>query len=348
MNKCYFLGSPTPNGFETHFGDEIKSEKFFTYIIKGGPGTGKSTLMKKLAAALDSADPAELYYCSSDPDSLDAILFRKLGLIFVDGTAPHVFEPVYPGAHQQLLDLGRFWDCEKLRGSAADIVKYSDENSRHHARAKRYLGAVCDLNADTLASGEAALNRAKLDAYSRRLAAKLFPKTGRGAGTVSLRQITSVTPKGVSTQESALDGCTRYVVVDPCFAVTDALLKNLSTLAATAGYDVVASRNVFLSGCVYEHIVIEELGIAFVSETAAHDSARKINALRFYDHEILRERRKKLTFNQGVKRELTAAAVDALKTAKAVHDDLEHCYIEAMDFDGIAKLTEELAEKLRG
>ena len=347
MNKCYFLGSPTPNGFETHFGDEIKSDKFFTYIIKGGPGTGKSTLMKKLAAALQDVDPAELYYCSSDPDSLDAILFRKLGLIFVDGTAPHVFEPVYPGAYQQLLDLGRFWDCEKLRESAADIVKYSDENARCHARAKRYLGAVCDLNADTLASGEAALNRTKLDAYSRRLAAKLFPKTGRGAGTVSLRQITSVTPKGVLTQDAALDGCARYVIVDPCFAVTDALLKNLSTFAAAAGYDVVASRNVFHRGCVYEHIVIEELGIAFVSESAAVENAKKINALRFYDRDILRERRKKLAFNQGVKRELTAAAVDALKTAKAVHDDLEHCYISAMDFDGIAKLTEEMAGKLR-
>lgn len=348
MNKCYFLGSPTPNGFETNFGDEIKSGKNFTYIIKGGPGTGKSTLMKKLAAALSDVDPAELYYCSSDPDSLDAVIFRKLGLIFVDGTAPHVFEPVYPGAHQQLLDLGRFWNAELLRKKAADIVKYSDENGRHHARAKRYLGAICDLNADTMAAGEAALNRAKLEAYAKRLSAKLFPKTGRGAGSISLRQITSVTPKGVITQDTALDGCMRYVIIDPCFAVTDALLKSLSTLAAASGHDVIASRNVFLPGCVYEHIVIEDLGLAFVSETAAADSAKKINALRFYDRDTLRERRRKLSFNQSVKRELTAAAVDALAAAKTVHDDLEHCYIEAMDFDGIAKLTEELAAKLRG
>ena len=346
MNKSYFLGCPTPAGFETRFGDEINSEKFFTYIIKGGPGTGKSTLMKRIAAELSDVDPAELYYCSSDPDSLDAVLFRRLGVIFVDGTAPHVFEPTYPGAHQQLLDLGRFWDHEKLRAHSADIVKYSDENGRCHLRAKRFLDAVCDLGADTAAAGEAALNREKLDAYAKRLAAKLFPRTGRPAGKISLRQITSITPKGMMTQHAAFDGCHKYVIEDPCYAVTDALLKSLSGHAAAAGYDVVASKNVLMHGCVYEHIVIPEIGVAILSESAG-ECDKKINALRFYDHDVLRERRRKFAFNRSVSRELTSAAVDALAAAKAVHDDLERCYIEAMDFSAVAKIAEDVVERLK-
>ena len=347
-NRTYFLGCPTPTGFETHLGDDIKSGKFFTYIIKGGPGTGKSTLMKKIAAALSDVDPAELYYCSSDPDSLDAVVFRKLGVIFVDGTAPHIFEPTYPGARERLLDLGRFWNGDKLRDSADEIIANSDANQKLHQRAKRYLTAICNLNADTMSTGESALLKEKLDAYAKRLSAKLMPKTGRPSGKISLRQITSITPKGVMTHEAALDGYDRYVIGDPYYAVTDSLLKSLSALAANAGYDVIASKNVFLSGCVYEHVVIPELSIAFVSgETAYADGSAKINALRFYDRDLLRERRRRFLFNASAKRELTLAAVEALAHAKSVHDDLERSYIGAMDFDAIAKLTDDLIAKLR-
>ena len=347
-NRTYFLGCPTPDGFETHLGDDIKSGDFFTYIIKGGPGTGKSTLMKRLAAALSDVDPAELYYCSSDPDSLDALVFRKLGVIFVDGTAPHVFEPTYPGARERLLDLGRFWDGDKLRANADDVIRFSDENSKLHLRVKRCLGAICSLNADTIAASEAALLGDKLEAYARRLSLRLMPKTGHGAGKVSLRQITAITPKGVVTQSAAFEGCTKYAIADPYYAVTDMLLKSLSVHAAAAGYDVIASKNVFHYGCVYEHIVIPELNLAFVSgDTAGDRNDEKINALRFYNRDILRERRRRYLFNAGAKRELTASAVETLVQAKAVHDDLERCYIGAMNFGAIEKLTAELAEKLK-
>lgn len=52
--------------------------------------------MKKIAGELSEIDEPELYYCSSDPDSLDAVVFRKIKAIIVDGTSPHVFEPDYP------------------------------------------------------------------------------------------------------------------------------------------------------------------------------------------------------------------------------------------------------------
>lgn len=346
-NRTYFLGCPTPAGFETHLGDDIKSGKYFTYIIKGGPGTGKSTMMKRLAAMLSDVDSAELYYCSSDPDSLDAIVFKKLGVIFVDGTAPHVFEPTYPGAREKLLDLGRFWDSSALMSKADEIVALSDENRRLHSRAKRYLGAVCSISDDILSAGEAAMLKDKLDSFSKRLASKLFPKTSADAGKIKLRQITSVTPKGVITQEAAFEGYEKFAIADPCLAVTDALLKNLSTLASDAGYDVIVSKNVFLSGTVYEHMTVPKLKLAFVSsDTADAEGVKKINALRFYDRMLLRERKKRIAFNSGAKRELSYAAVEALSRAKTVHDELEARYIEAMNFDEIERLTEDLAEKL--
>lgn len=91
MNTKWFLGANTAQGFamrfdQLHPGDRVKK----CVILKGGPGCGKSTFMKKLqkTAASLGAD-TESYLCSSDPASLDGLFIPALGLAFVDGTAPH-------------------------------------------------------------------------------------------------------------------------------------------------------------------------------------------------------------------------------------------------------------------
>ena len=76
----FFLGANTPNGFVSRFDNLYYPEEgWFAYIIKGGPGTGKSTLMKRLAKEANLKNvKTELIYCSSDPSSLDAVIFPEL------------------------------------------------------------------------------------------------------------------------------------------------------------------------------------------------------------------------------------------------------------------------------
>ena len=51
-----FLGANTPEGFISLF-DELydPAEDWRAYIIKGGPGTGKSRLMRRVADELEQA-----------------------------------------------------------------------------------------------------------------------------------------------------------------------------------------------------------------------------------------------------------------------------------------------------
>ena len=61
------------------------------YILKGGPGCGKSSLMHRVAQRAEEAgESVEYIQCSGDPDSLDAILLPGRKTAIVDGTAPHV------------------------------------------------------------------------------------------------------------------------------------------------------------------------------------------------------------------------------------------------------------------
>lgn len=94
----------------------------FIWYIKGGPGNGKSTLMRRAAERAEEAGFAvESILCSGDPDSLDGIYIPEKKLGYVDATSPHVQEPAVPGASGKYLDLGAFYrpippeEAEKMR-----------------------------------------------------------------------------------------------------------------------------------------------------------------------------------------------------------------------------------------
>lgn len=91
MNISYFLGANSYKGFYSLYDDFVSLSKIKRlYIIKGGPGCGKSTFMKTIADAANNAGhDVERVLCSADPDSLDGIYIPSLHVAYVDGTAPH-------------------------------------------------------------------------------------------------------------------------------------------------------------------------------------------------------------------------------------------------------------------
>ena len=120
----YFLGANSPSGFYSLYDHLLPPERASRfYILKGGPGCGKSTLMRKVARRAEEAgETVEYTLCSGDPDSLDAILLPRLGVAIVDGTAPHVVEPKYPGAVEEYVNLGRAYQREGLQEVKGELM----------------------------------------------------------------------------------------------------------------------------------------------------------------------------------------------------------------------------------
>ena len=113
----YFLGANAPAGFYSLYDQLLPPERAqAVYILKGGPGCGKSTLMRRVAGWAEEAGlETEYILCSGDPDSLDALVLPGLGAALVDGTAPHVVEPRCPGAVERYVNLGDCYDAAALR-----------------------------------------------------------------------------------------------------------------------------------------------------------------------------------------------------------------------------------------
>ena len=93
---CFYLGANSPTGFYSLYDQLLEPEQAETiYILKGGPGCGKSSLMRRVAQqAAQAGETVEYILCSADPDSLDGVVLPRLGAALVDGTAPHGTAPL--------------------------------------------------------------------------------------------------------------------------------------------------------------------------------------------------------------------------------------------------------------
>ena len=349
MKKCcYFLGGTSPNGFKTRFGDIVFDTDYRTYIIKGGPGTGKSSLMKRLANAFPNAEK-EFYYCSSDPNSLDAVVFTQSRIAFVDGTAPHTFDPEFPGAVQQIVDLGSCWNSKMLQKNKPEIISATADYLHHHGICRRYVTALSAVAEDTMQVGKLALDENKLDGFTERLAKKILPKKqGSEEGIIMYRQLSALTPKGYIT--NVPENYDIYLLNDNLYYGSEKFLRKLAEIAVSKGYDVCVSLITVLNGSRFEHIFIPEVGIAFLTATPINelniDEKRPVNFKRFYDKNIIRQRKLRIKFNESAVKELRDEAVGALVNAKSDHDKLEAYYIKNVDFDKVDVIVQNLEKEL--
>ncbi|MBE6836483.1 MAG: ATPase [Ruminococcus sp.] len=351
MAEKYFLGSFSPEGFKGNFGEEIKKSDFRTVILKGGAGTGKSSLMKKVSAHFKDKDEVVEFYCSSDPDSLDGVLLKSRKRIIVDGTAPHVFEPTFPGVKEKILNLGDCWDERKLCVSSDKIIEITKEHKKHMERTKRYVKALSSIFSDTYSIGYEGILTQKLNGFVDRLIKKLAIKRSFNHGEISIRQLSALTPQGYKTLTDTLDGYEIYLLKDSYFAGSDIILKALCDIFTSRGKDVYASPLNIFDHTVYEHLLIPEMRLAFISSnplTALRlDNVKAINVHRFYDKQHLSQRKSRLKLNKKACCDLTLEASRTMKTALKIHDELEKYYILAMDFDKVGTLCKNTIESFK-
>lgn len=78
--KEVFPGGNTSLGFFSYYNyilEQAEAQRIF--ILKGGPGVGKSTFMKRIAdEMMDRGYDAEYMHCSSDNDSLDGVVIPAI------------------------------------------------------------------------------------------------------------------------------------------------------------------------------------------------------------------------------------------------------------------------------
>lgn len=144
----YFLGNNSAYGFWSNYENELK-DKDKVVLLKGGPGTGKSSMLKKIAnVAKNKGYDYELWYCSGDPKSLDGVFVKDVNVAVIDATSPHAVGADLPIIRDVIFDLATSLNESMLLSNRQEIVELIKIKKQWFTRAYQHLKlAFCHLQA---------------------------------------------------------------------------------------------------------------------------------------------------------------------------------------------------------
>ncbi|MGN0777400.1 MAG: hypothetical protein ACI4MM_12110 [Candidatus Ventricola sp.] len=347
--RALFPGAMGPEGFISCFDHLIPEARLRRLLIlKGGPGVGKSTFMRRIHALLSSQDEeTTLYFCSGDPDSLDAVAAPQAGILILDGTAPHIVDPIIPGARDSLINLGVCLDEAAMRPRLPHIRACMADHAACSQRARAYMRSAWALRQDSASAIAACTDEAHRTRMQSALIAAVLQAEGEKSSTPSVRPVITdaLTPKG----ELCLltDSAQRRVIrLGRHFAMDlTPVLRALSCAAQAAGYDVEEHLSPMSPGSLL-HLTIPALHtLVTTNETLAceqtFDFAACVPAAR-----LLRRECALAQSRADVARHMQRA-VGAMTQAKQLHDELETFYVPNMDFAKWQILLEETIDSLK-
>jgi len=354
--KEVFPGGNTSRGFYSYYDYIIGVDACRIMVVKGGPGTGKSSLMRKIAAQMvESGFDVELHHCSSDNNSLDGVVFPQIRVAMIDGTSPHIVDPKNPGAVDEIIHLGDYWDEAGMRQFKTEIIRCNREVGKAFQRAYRFLQAAHVIQADlevlvgeALKCGEANLKAAVLTKHiCGDLPVALQP------GFLRKLFASAITPDGFRNYLPTL-----LNQVERVYLIKGAAGSGKATLIGKVAAAAV-EHGCYCEGyyCAFdpvklEHLVVPELGVALSTAVEPHvaavdsEKAVVIDLDDCLDTAIIAKNTAAIEQDRQLQTALFEKAFINLNQAKAVHDALEQFYISNMDFAAIAEVGERTLKRI--
>lgn len=342
----YFLGANSRYGFYSlydRFTDPARGD--FIWVIKGGPGCGKSSFMKKVGAACQQAGlQVEYIHCSGDPDSLDALRLPQLRTVYVDGTAPHTVDAIYPGAGSLYLDLGAFYDAGALEKRLPEIIDLNIRYKEHYARAYRCLAAAAEASPRSGLRLWDCEETSRLDRRIERLARREFAQADPSP-RIEHRFLSAISCQGrVSFPETAGSQCRLIYSLDNAFGLGGYYLDKLGEIAEKSGQSAVFCHDP-LDPKQLEALIFPGRSMAFVTNDENRiypgSTLRHIRLDNMIDRDVLSAKRSEIRKMRHFEVELMEYAEAALHDAKLLHDELEAIYNPNVDFSGVYAMAQD-------
>ena len=366
VERHYFPGNNTPLGFFSYYKHILGQREANKIVcIKGGPGTGKSTFMNRIAEYFASMDEdIDYLHCSADENSLDGIVLKDRRIAVIDGTSPHITDPVTPGAVDKIVNLGEFWDEDAIAVNKSEIIDLNEETSRWYRIAYNYLSAAKSV----YRSLEEIYNDASEDSEIYKVVADIVGSE-YGDLDISLKPgkrkkffASAITGDGVVKYITSLLGDMKrvYMIDSPVGYSNSSFMEIVTEGAIYRGLDVEVYYCPMCPEEKIEHIVIPELKTAFVTMNRYHDiqpweipapdeSGQEIILIDMEDYMNILNIGKNSELIQSLNEEydiLLNKSVKHLSLARDTHLMVEKMYIPNMNFTQLSDMRDKLQAEL--
>lgn len=351
----YYACANSARGYVNYFEDNLKGLNKL-YILKGGPGTGKSTLMKKIYNEWYSRGfDVEVIHEPLDNNSIAGVIIPVLETGVVDGTPPHIIEPKAPGAVEEYINLGAAWDSWKLAARKNAIIKLNDKIAQYYKKTYEYFEKGLKIHDEWEKIYLDNIDFEKLNQIADEAIEKIFGTRSAGRqGTAKKRFFGASTPDGSKDYVMGLteDLAKRYFIKGRPGSGKSTMLKKIANTALEKGFDTEIYHCSFDPQSL-DMVIIRELDTAIFDSTAPHEyfpSKASDEVIDIYSMAITPGTDEKYKPDLDAitvrYKETIKNGIECLSKAKELNDQLKDCYIDAMDFRIVDKITMELMTKL--
>ena len=345
-----FTASNSYKGFHSLFNSFIREENSMqVYLIKGGPGCGKSTFMKNIVShCKNNGFTVEQVLCSSDPDSLDGISIHEKSIKIIDATPPHSFDMKYPGAVDSLVDLSRFWDNRKLIDNKKKIVDLTDEISKRYSSVYSLLNVAGILMTSNINDADDIINIERVNEYISKHMKQNGVSPIKSKPKHTARFLSAINCKGVITLNDTINSlCNEALIIEDDTVHVDTIMKKILYYLHKSGYNTITFYNPLCPKKI-DHIIVPQIQYGFFTSNKIFDislndniKCKKIESNRFickekYDNIKSIYSHKKKTISK-----ILTESCDKLKNIKILHDELEEYYINAMNYEKMNNFTQQ-------
>ncbi len=350
--RNYFPGGNTYKGFYSFYNYvPFKSEK--VYIIKGGPGTGKSSFMKKIGQeAREQNYNIELHWCSSDNESIDGVVIPELKTALIDGTAPHIVDPENPGAVEEIINFGNYWNENYLLYQKENIMILNAKIKNNYEKIYRYLYIAKKIHDIWESEYQNTFDKNTANKISEELINEIFPPIlSISPGLQRHLFASALTPEGpVNFLDNITSNCDkRYIIKGKPGTGKSTMTKKIANYAFEHGFEILYLHCSFDPESI-DSIIIKELNIAIIDGTPPHvinpenKNDKLIDMLSCVDTEKLDI--KEIEYNKKIYENIINKSINLLKETKTKHDILEKYYINAMNFQQLETKRKEISDKI--